>query len=40
MTFQRNYDNAFNQKAVATVLQKGKKVTEVAQFLGINKFLI
>jgi transposase-like protein len=33
MTFQRKYDDAFKQKAVATDLQKGKK-TEIAQSLG------
>jgi|ERR1700746_2983071 hypothetical protein len=40
MTFQRKYENAFKQKAVAMVLQKERKVTEIGPILGINEFLI
>jgi transposase-like protein len=31
MAFQREYDNAFKQNAVEMVLQKEKKVRELAQ---------
>jgi transposase-like protein len=40
MSFQRKYDDAFKQKAVAMVMQKGQKVKAVAQALGISRFLI
>jgi len=40
MTFQRKYDDAFEQKAVATVLQKGKKSHRNRPILGINEFLV
>jgi len=40
MTFQRKCDDAFKQKAVATVLQKGKKKSQNRPILGINEFLI
>ena len=40
MTFQRKYDDAFKQKAVATVLQKGKKSHRNRPILGINEFLV
>ena len=40
MTFRRKYDDAFKQKAVATVLQKGKKSHRNRPILGINEFLI
>jgi hypothetical protein len=34
MTFQRKDDEAFKQKAVATVLQKGKKSHKIVESLG------
>ncbi|HXO96654.1 MAG TPA: hypothetical protein VN857_08730 [Chthoniobacterales bacterium] len=40
MTFQRKYDDAFKQKAVATVLQKGKKNRRNRPILGMNEFLV